>query len=312
MRGKRVFTPPIPKRVGLIPAHAGKTRVNNASGKRVRAHPRACGENLPISVGTLEAKGSSPRMRGKRASRCVRLRGCGLIPAHAGKTQIPTSASQRTKAHPRACGENLCAPIGYVPVSGSSPRMRGKRFSGVLYDAFEGLIPAHAGKTRSFTSPVSGSSAHPRACGENLEPSPRVRGKRGSSPRMRGKQSYEEFTEHMLGLIPAHAGKTQSREHDRLSDRAHPRACGENCDATIARRWPAGSSPRMRGKPYANAIHWGRKGLIPAHAGKTPLAPARPILAPAHPRACGENIAPGEGMPLTKGSSPRMRGKRRR
>ena len=32
--------------VGLIPACAGKTRVNNASTRRVRAHPRVCGENV--------------------------------------------------------------------------------------------------------------------------------------------------------------------------------------------------------------------------------------------------------------------------
>ena len=54
---------------------------------------------------------------------------------------------------------------------GSSPRVRGKRFSGVLYDAFKGLIPACAGKTAYRDAMFMNASAHPRVCGENGFPS---------------------------------------------------------------------------------------------------------------------------------------------
>ena len=70
-----------------------------------------------------------------------------------------------------------------------------------------------------------------------------------------------------------------------------------------------GSSPRMRGKLKISRVLVSIPGLIPAHAGKTPLAPARPILAPAHPRACGENSSARSSDGRGKGSSPRMRGK---
>ena len=71
-----------------------------------------------------------------------------------------------------------------------------------------------------------------------------------------------------------------------------------------------GSSPRMRGKLFRAASKVAKPGLIPAYAGKT--SPDRPqrISEWAHPRVCGENSGrPGQGDP-TKGSSPRMRGKR--
>ena len=73
-----------------------------------------------------------------------------------------------------------------------------------------------------------------------------------------------------------------------------------------------GSSPRVRGKPSPDPLYAPARRLIPARAGKTltrrPLS-RRPR---AHPRACGENstiCSPGCGG---RGSSPRVRGKRRR
>ena len=70
--------------------------------------------------------GSSPRMRGKRESVANLGAAAGLIPAHAGKTPLPTLTSRRTAAHPRACGENSTMPGRVLEEAGSSPRMRGK------------------------------------------------------------------------------------------------------------------------------------------------------------------------------------------
>ena len=71
-----------------------------------------------------------------------------------------------------------------------------------------------------------------------------------------------------------------------------------------------GSSPLTRGKPLGAgqyAIH-GR--LIPAHAGKTVLAAARPVEYKAHPRSRGENAKAAPRRPKAAGSSPLTRGKR--
>ena len=53
------------------------------------------------------------------------------------------------------------------------------------------------------------------------------------------------------------------------------------------------------------------KGLIPAHAGKTPSGCPWPCLRAAHPRSRGENCAPGSRPSDGQGSSPLTRGKHR-
>ena len=74
--------------VGLIPAHAGKTRAKTSSTSPSRAHPRSRGENPMDSDRYFQIGGSSPLTRGKR--RLVEAFGGRprLIPAHAGKTSL--------------------------------------------------------------------------------------------------------------------------------------------------------------------------------------------------------------------------------
>ena len=91
---------------------------------------------------------------------------------------------------------------------------------------------------------------------------------------------------------------------------AHPRACGENLAHIPELSFPAGSSPRMRGKHTVSAGRSRRRGLIPAHAGKTREPGKARSQARAHPRACGENVSTVTKRWPRKGSSPRMRGKR--
>ena len=94
--------------------------------------------------------------------------------------------------------------------------------------------------------------------------------------------------------------------------RAHPRVCGENPTMVAWRLPAAGSSPRVRGKPGFLRPLLPEGGLIPACAGKTVfMRPVWSILG-AHPRVCGENSSSTCPTPPPAGSSPRVRGKRRR
>ena len=147
MRGKLPSLKRVTLKLGLIPAHAGKTPY----GKRLiaprGAHPRACGENSWDIRHLKQHLGSSPRMRGKHlpvGAHAVELR---LIPAHAGKTFSLRSSFHGNQAHPRACGENAAFKALDALDEGSSPRMRGKPNSFLPPPAAAGLIPAHAGKT---------------------------------------------------------------------------------------------------------------------------------------------------------------------
>ena len=126
---------------------------------------------------------------------------------------------------------------------------------------------------------------------------------------MRGKHVSGLGEQAAGGLIPAHAGKTAPRIRPRRLRPAHPRACGENLAALIVTLLSRGSSPRMRGKHGGAAWAARIKGLIPAHAGKTPQPYRRRCRCRAHPRACGENGVDAEKTWSHWGSSPRMRGK---
>ena len=111
----------------LIPARAGKTPVGLAQSPGTQAHPRACGENFSLYDLQNLLPGSSPRVRGKLNMYDNPTSFTGLIPARAGKTAGSWSGCGSGGAHPRACGENSSAIVIPLPVTGSSPRVRGKR-----------------------------------------------------------------------------------------------------------------------------------------------------------------------------------------
>ena len=309
MRGKRgrLFQTSLACR--LIPAHAGKTFSTNKRDTSRRAHPRACGENAICDIDPVAQEGSSPRMRGKHHPVRFPGLGCRLIPAHAGKTAQIDAKAAELGAHPRACGENVARSTISMGIPGSSPRMRGKPCRHAPSYTGSGLIPAHAGKTLPALERGYKDRAHPRACGENARASSWIAWILGSSPRMRGKQTMSFLKLKTTGLIPAHAGKTCPPTLPGNTNPAHPRACGENVVAETITAAGGGSSPRMRGKPLRQDVFKPARGLIPAHAGKTP-ARAEATTAPgAHPRACGENAYGLGALSSGGGSSPRMRGK---
>ena len=84
--------------LGLIPAHAGKTRADTADPEVWRAHPRSRGENEFFRPSHLWMWGSSPHR----------------------------AVGHHRRAHPRSRGENRAARALAGPAVGSSPLTRGK------------------------------------------------------------------------------------------------------------------------------------------------------------------------------------------
>ena len=169
-RGKRQTTWSFLPPWRLIPAHAGKTHHRSPQADSHQAHPRSRGEN--------------PTMSSVKPARWR------LIPAHAGKTMDRHRRHRHPQAHPRSRGENR----------------REDRFS----CAGLGLIPAHAGKTCAAESRSMACEAHPRSRGENPFRMSVVETPAGSSPLTRGKPWRPCGRGGRTGLIPAHAGKTDS------------------------------------------------------------------------------------------------------
>ena len=51
--------------LGITPADAGKTLIDEATQENAEDHPRGCGENIAASMPISILSGSPPRMRGK-------------------------------------------------------------------------------------------------------------------------------------------------------------------------------------------------------------------------------------------------------
>ena len=257
--------------------------------------------------------GSSPRMRGTRDMHPPITPSVRIIPAHAGNSRLPmTTHDWKTGSSPRMRGTLVLAPardryfriipahagnsIAVIASSsvmpGSSPRMRGTLVADIGRAPPHRIIPAHAGNSFPRAQRHTLPPDHPRACGELRSLASSSATSDGSSPRMRG---------------------TPTRPRSQRQSWAdHPRACGELRSAISTPQWMHGSSPRMRGtrESCRYPATWWR--IIPAHAGNS-FAPLVVVIEqPDHPRACGElerrRIFDGEDV----GSSPRMRGTRRR
>ena len=153
---------------------------------------------------------------------------------------------------------------------------------------------------------------HPRVCGANADERDVSDLVAGSSPRVRG-----ELDGHVLDaddgrIIPACAGRTPATRGHRTRGPDHPRVCGANrmCCSLSMRR--AGSSPRVRGELPVGPLGLGWDRIIPACAGRTPSRRSNEPDRPDHPRVCGANYMIANFKDGGHGSSPRVRGERRR
>ena len=131
----------------------------------------------------------------------------------------------------------------------------------------------------------------------------------GSPPLTRGKPVRRRLVRFWVGLIPAHAGRTQARPWTSWLPPARPRSREENPADDEWLMGCCGSSPLTRGKLTQPKLLSATGRLVPAHAGKTRLAASSWTARRAHPRSRGENKRMNlvEGSP--SGSCPLTRGK---
>ena len=190
--------------------------------------------------------------------------------------------------------------------------MRGTPWLNPSRMSIGGIIPAYAGNTDQSIIAFPSCGDHPRVCGEHLVFAAAHEETEGSSPRMRGTLRPAIHSPRFPGIIPAYAGNTCPNGRGSRSDRDHPRVCGEHIEIIDPSDVNAGSSPRMRGTPPWSPRSRGRAGIIPAYAGNTGRLQVSVPGAWDHPRVCGEHKTPSRPEGEKWGSSPRMRGTRRR
>ena len=133
MRGSRESIRAATSGDGIIPAHAGLTSTDDLISLHVWDHPRACGAHSVLALYHALPTGSSPRMRGSLLNLRDNRAGYGIIPAHAGLTELERRATRTTRDHPRACGAHISGMICPEMRGGSSPRMRGSQVVQALH-----------------------------------------------------------------------------------------------------------------------------------------------------------------------------------
>ena len=193
---------------GLIPAHAGSTRLSRPTTCLRTAHPRSRGVDIKVLSNKSAFEGSSPLTRGRRLLRGRSGQGCGLIPAHAGSTSPLPRGQFFSWAHPRSRGVDWYSVDGLRKARGSSPLTRGRLSTARIMSMVGRLIPAHAGSTCHCLGDGPSSGAHPRSRGVDLAAISQQRKNRGSSPLTRGRPKAGGLDWKSLRLIPAHAGST--------------------------------------------------------------------------------------------------------
>ena len=232
----------------------------------------------------------------------------GIIPAHAGSRNVRAMMISRFKDHPRACREQPRVGELELDPEGSSPRMQGAARRSRIADTSTGIIPAHAGSSRSGSEAPPIPADHPRACREqrDLPGDPPSFG--GSSPRMQGAVRGPSAAPRRPRIIPAHAGSSRARRTFAAAVPDHPRACREQWSSNPDPISMTGSSPRMQGADLLDDLPGADVGIIPAHAGSRRGGRRRARSVPDHPRACREQLTIIPSFNSFPGSSPRMQG----
>ena len=197
-------------------------------------------------------------------------------------------------------------------MSGSSPQVRGTLQCVSVFRQVIRFIPAGAGNTVRQAAAISQRPVHPRRCGEHATVSGAAAATVGSSPQVRGTRWGREGLRNRYRFIPAGAGNTGERSSGRQPFPVHPRRCGEHAQVVGNRTARCGSSPQVRGTPCSSWTQDTSSRFIPAGAGNTSATVTTMALITVHPRRCGEHLPMMPPSISAYGSSPQVRGTRRR
>ena len=191
-------------------------------------HPRSCGANYVYSTRGVFGRGSSPLVRGQHSCDPTPSSPLRIIPARAGPTRGGRPHCNCGTDHPRSCGANFGLMYVAVPVTGSSPLVRGQPATDNVAAGDVRIIPARAGPTGPTATKAATRPDHPRSCGANLFARVQISDIRGSSPLVRGQLNASNNVQDAIRIIPARAGPTSVTRFIGIINADHPRSCGAN------------------------------------------------------------------------------------
>ena len=198
-------------------------------------------------------------------------------------------------------------------MSGSSPRLWGKLTGIASTDIKTRFIPTPVGKTMKVILRLALTTVHPHACGENFSLQDICDAVDRFIPTPVGKTpAFDVSSGEEVWFIPTPVGKTLSAPDASRARAVHPHACGENAPSKLGKVIGNSVHPHACGE-NDSAIHcklcWAR--FIPTPVGKTPLC-RRVCLSVFRfiPTPVGKTHSSGISRPISRGSSPRLWGKR--
>ncbi len=127
-------------------------------------------------------------------------------PAYAGNMFSARKMRVKLKVQPRVCGEYCRTLNSTMCRAGSTPRMRGICYSGLVYLLPTRFNPAYAGNMHAKLFPRFEQQVQPRVCGEYYRYEFRADSFQGSTPRMRGILQYCKAYTVRERFNPAYAG----------------------------------------------------------------------------------------------------------
>ena len=172
-------------------------------------------------------KGSSPLSRGIRTEQLASMEIAGIIPALAGNTLGLDCEIGAIQDHPRSRGEYRSPLFPTCHPRGSSPLSRGILLPRLRHEFNQGIIPALAGNTVTSRRKCFSRQDHPRSRGEYRVDLHTTTHSGGSSPLSRGIRNNLPRGTAAYWIIPALAGNTTYRSHNRTTGTDHPRSRGE-------------------------------------------------------------------------------------
>ncbi len=156
---------------------------------------------------------------------------------------------------------------GSVSNYGSSPQVRGTVRITLDVDPQNRFIPAGAGNIRKCVQDRSQTTVHPRRCGEQYPAFSIPSIQSGSSPQVRGTDSYYADIAFASRFIPAGAGNRSLYDPSSRMAAVHPRRCGEQKVYSRFGCSIIGSSPQVRGTELFAILQRMGDRFIPAGAG---------------------------------------------
>ena len=170
---------------------------------------------------------------------------------------------------------------------GSSPLARGLRHEKELIPLVRRIIPARAGFTVVYSSPIGQHSDHPRSRGVYMIRDGASARSIGSSPLARGLRIDVRYLERALRIIPARAGFTGHMSPISIVRLDHPRSRGVHAFFSVGVACGLGSSPLARGLRHVVTVRPDGVRIIPARAGFKSRGDGEAGRRQDHPRSRG-------------------------